>query len=84
MVSIKQHVDVEVLLQPQCTEEDAQKATKWVLDTLSHQEHDDWYYRHPPGQPLFPAIPPSFKHIIHSIHRCDMQETVCGVLACQV
>lgn len=80
VIAVKQHVDVEVFLQPQCTDEDAGKAAKWVLETL--QQQDGWYYASP-CNPLL-RIAPCMERKIHSIYRCDMQDTTCALLACQV
>lgn len=77
---MKKQVDVELLLQPQCNEEDIAEASAWTLRALAAE--DDWYWRRMPSNELL-RIPPALQHVVHSVMRCDMQDTLCGVLACQ-
>lgn len=78
--AMKKQVDVELLLQPQCSDDDVSEATAWVLRALVAE--DDWYWRRMPSNQLL-QVPPTLQHVVHSVSRCDMQENLCGVLACQ-
>lgn len=81
---LKKQVDVELLLQPQCSDEDIKEATAWVLRSLAAEE-DDWYWRKMPSNQALLRVPPTLQHIVHSVTRCDVQEdNLCGVLACHV